>query len=33
MEAGHSGSSGRFRKFKESALQYAFMLNLVGIEE
>jgi len=33
MDAGHSGSSGRFRKFKELALEYAFMLNLVGIKE
>ncbi len=33
MEAGHSGASGRFRKFKETALEYAFFLKLAGIEE
>ena len=31
MEAGHGGASGRFRRLKETALQYAFMLDLVGI--
>jgi oligopeptidase B len=30
MDAGHSGASGRFRKFKETALEYAFILNLTG---
>ncbi|MBI5472015.1 MAG: S9 family peptidase [Ignavibacteriae bacterium] len=30
MEAGHGGASGRFRKLRETALQYAFMLRLVG---
>jgi oligopeptidase B len=30
MEAGHGGASGRFRKYKETALEYAFMLDLVG---
>lgn len=33
MEAGHSGVSGRFRRYKETALKYAFMLDLVGIKE
>lgn len=33
MEAGHSGVSGRFRRYKETALEYAFMLNLLGITE
>jgi oligopeptidase B len=31
MDAGHGGSSGRFKRFKETALQYAFMLDLEGI--
>jgi len=31
MEAGHGGVSGRFRRYKETALEYAFMLDLVGI--
>ncbi len=31
MDAGHSGSSGRFRRYKEFALEYAFILKLVGI--
>lgn len=30
MEAGHGGASGRFRQFKETALHYAFMLDLAG---
>ncbi|MBN1274128.1 MAG: S9 family peptidase [Candidatus Aminicenantes bacterium] len=33
MEAGHSGASGRFRRYKETALMYAFMLDLLGIKE
>lgn len=32
MEAGHSGTSGRFRRYKETALQYAFMLDQLGIK-
>jgi len=31
MDAGHGGQSGRFRQHKESALEFAFMLTLVGI--
>ncbi|MGD8540189.1 MAG: S9 family peptidase [Candidatus Aminicenantes bacterium] len=33
MEAGHGGVSGRFRQYREIALGYAFMLDLVGITE
>lgn len=33
MEAGHSGVSGRFRRYKETAMEYAFMLDLLGIKE
>lgn len=33
MEAGHGGASGRFRRFVETAMQYAFMLDMVGIGE
>ena len=32
MDAGHGGQSGRFRRYRETALEYAFMLNLEGIE-
>ena len=28
MDAGHSGSSGRYRRYREVALQYAFLLDL-----
>lgn len=33
MEAGHGGASGRFKRFKTTALEYAFLLNLEGVEE
>jgi oligopeptidase B len=33
MDAGHGGVSGRFRRYKETAMEYAFMLDLVGIKE
>ena len=32
MDAGHSGKSGRFRRYKEYALEYAFLFNLAGID-
>jgi len=32
MDAGHGGKSGRFKRYKEYALQYAFLLNLAGID-
>jgi oligopeptidase B len=32
MDAGHGGKSGRFEALKEVALEYAFMLDLVGIK-
>jgi len=31
MDAGHGGASGRFRRYKERALVYAFILDLEGI--
>jgi oligopeptidase B len=31
MDAGHSGISGRFRRYKETALYYAFILDQLGI--
>jgi len=33
MEAGHGGSSGRFRRHRETAFSYAFLLDLAGIKE
>ena len=31
MDAGDGGNSGRFRRYREVALEYAFMFDLVGI--
>jgi oligopeptidase B len=33
METGHSGATGRFKRYKETALEYAFLLKLSGINE
>ena len=33
MEVGHGGASGRFKRYKEVAMSYAFMLQLEGIEK
>ncbi len=33
MQAGHGGASGRYQRYREIAFQYAFMLDLLGIEE
>jgi len=33
MEAGHGGASGRFKRYKETALEYAFFLMLEGKTE
>lgn len=30
MEAGHGGSSGRFERYREVALEYAFILDMLG---
>lgn len=32
MDAGHGGKSGRFRRYREVALEYAFIFDLVGIK-
>jgi oligopeptidase B len=32
MEAGHGGASGRFERYKETALQYAFLFKLEDIQ-
>lgn len=33
MESGHGGASGRFKRYKTTAMEYAFMLDLVGIRK
>lgn len=33
METGHSGASGRFESLRETAMEYAFLLDLAGIGE
>ena len=33
MEAGHGGATGRFKQHRETALTYAFLLDLAGIGE
>ena len=33
MDVGHGGASGRFERYKEVALEYAFLLRLEGIEK
>jgi oligopeptidase B len=32
MEAGHGGVSGRYKRYKETAFTYAFLLDLVGVD-
>ncbi|NBC18050.1 MAG: prolyl oligopeptidase family serine peptidase, partial [Bacteroidetes bacterium] len=31
MEAGHGGASGRYERYKETAFEYAFLLDLAGV--
>ena len=33
MDAGHGGKSGRFRRYREVALEYAFLFDLAGIKD
>jgi oligopeptidase B len=33
MQAGHGGKPGRFERYRETAEQYAFVLDLAGIKE
>jgi len=33
MDAGHGGKSGRFRRFREQAEYYAFVLDQLGVAE
>ena len=33
MEAGHGGKSGRFERYRETALEYAFLLGEIDIAE
>ncbi len=33
MEAGHGGASGRFKRIKQTAMEYAFFMDLLGIDK
>lgn len=33
MEGGHGGKSGRYRRYKDKALEYAFFFDLIGIKQ
>ncbi|WP_299795611.1 S9 family peptidase [uncultured Shewanella sp.] len=33
MEAGHGGKSGRYRRYQDTAQEYAFLLGLLGLNE
>jgi oligopeptidase B len=33
MDSGHGGKSGRFQRYRETAMEYAFILNQLGINE
>ena len=33
MDTGHGGASGRFERFKETAMEYAFILDLAGVHK
>ena len=33
MEAGHGGASGRFKRYEQTAKEYAFFFRLAGIEK
>jgi oligopeptidase B len=32
MEAGHGGAAGRYRRYREIAMEYAFLIDLAGVE-
>jgi oligopeptidase B len=33
MDAGHGGASGRYKRYKTTALEFAFVLDLLEIKE
>jgi oligopeptidase B len=33
MDTGHGGASGRFEAYKDTAMEYAFLLDLMGIKD
>ena len=33
MDTGHGGASGRFKQYKEDAMEYAFLLDLAGLSD
>jgi oligopeptidase B len=33
MDTGHGGASGRFKRYRDMAMEYAFYFDLLGISE
>ena len=33
MGSGHGGASGRFKRYETTAMQYAFIMDLIGIKK
>jgi oligopeptidase B len=33
MDAGHGGKSGRFQRYREVAMEYAFIVDQLGLDQ